>query len=712
MPTDTDTRLGRLSRRVEALRQLTHLINRADDIESFSHGLAEFLCRTFDAGAASLVLVEPTTDELVFHTGSGVPSTILNQARLSRGEGIAGWVCQHHQSANVPVAREDPRFCPRVDQITGFYTRSVLCAPLYRQGQLEGAVQVINRNDGAPFDDDDAAFLDIIAEQVELLVVNVSLIAGLQRRNRELSALIEVDRAVNAVQDLDELLSAIVRSAVEVSQAAGCSVVLRNPETRRLTFYQAVGPAGGKLLDIEMDEGTGVVGYAIDQGESVYVPKAYEDPRFAARIDATTGFRTTSLLAVPLQTADGVIGALELVNLPHVDDPQGLIGLMEALASQAAIALERARMTRQLALRVDQADEQLRATNRNLALEQAKLTAMIGQMADAVIMIDADGRLMLVNQAARRLFGLGDAHLEGQPALEVRNVGLASALAVGEGDEDGAELTIEHPTRRVLRVHAASVRDETGERLGRVVVCTDITGLKELAELRSEVVSFVSHELRTPLTSIKGFAAALLADQRLVAQDLRNFVRVIDHECDRLRRLVSDLLCMSRLDAGRALDVRWQRVDLVELVHHVVEAQTVYAQTRVFETDLPAERLLIDGDQDKLEQILTNLVNNAVKYSESDTPVTVQVVEDGDEVVIRVIDRGYGIAPEDLAHLFQPYGRLADAERRHIRGTGLGLYLTKHLVEAHGGRIDVSSTPGEGSTFSVRLPRRRAWTGE
>ncbi|MBI2300550.1 MAG: GAF domain-containing protein [Armatimonadetes bacterium] len=709
MPDIDELRAQRIEQRFEALRQLSLLIARSGDVAEFAVALAGQLCSTFDAGAASLVLVDPLTDELVFHTANGATGALLNEARLKRGEGIAGWVCQHHQGVNVPQARDDARFCARVDQITGFYTRSVLCAPLYRSGQVEGAVQVLNHNSGGAFAEDDLAFLELIAEQVELLVANAKLITGLQQRNRELTTLIDIDRAVNAVPQISDLLHTIVRAAADVTQAGGCSVILVDPDTSRLTFFQAVGPAGGQLLDITMDPGSGVVGYCIERGESVYVPNAYEDERFLARVDAATGFHTQSILAVPLRTARGVLGALELVNVPAQEDVRGLVSLMEAFASQTALALERARLNERLERRVDLANERLRETNRSLAIEKLKLTGMIGQMADGVIMIDADGVLLLVNDAASRIFALQNEVLEGRPALDVQSVGLAAALAVGDTQPGGQELRLEGPPARVLRVHGATVRSEDGVRIGRVVVCTDITSLIELAQMRTDLVSFVSHELRTPLTSIKGLTGALLADARIDLPDLRSILRMVDHECDRLRRLVSDLLCMSRLESGLAVQVAWQRLDLVDLLRHTAETQAIYSPDHRIELRLPAERLVVEADDDKLEQIFTNLVNNALKYSPAGTTVTVELVSEGPFAVTRVTDEGYGIAAEDLPSLFQQYGRLPDAERRSIRGTGLGLYLTKHLVEAHGGTIEVASEVGRGSTFTVTLPRRRPW---
>lgn len=695
--------------RASALADLTPLLAQATDVASLAVALSAHLCRAFRSAAASLVLVDSATDELVFFTAPDDSSALLNRVRLDRGEGIAGWVCEHQRIANVTSARADERFCMRADEATGFYTRSVLCAPFSVDGVVHGAIEVLNRVDDQPYSPADEVLIADIAAQVSVLVAHARLVTGLRRRNDELTTLIDIDRTVNRVHDLDELVGTILQSAMDVTQAIGGSLVLADADTGVLRFFQAVGAAKAQLLDIKIERGKGLVGACIEDGETVFVRDAYADERFFQDVDLATGFRTRSLMAVPLKTPAGVIGALELVNLPEVEDLDARTSLVEALASQAAVALERAQLYRRLASRVKSADAALQKTNRRLSDEKARLTAMIEHMADAVIMIDADNNLLMVNDAAVSMFGLGRESLVGKALLDVRNPTLAAVLAMGDTEDEGRETRLEEPEPRVMRVHSATVDGPSGERVGRVVVCTDITELTELAKLRTELVSFVSHELRTPLTSIKGFASALLADSRLQHDDHRGFIGIIDHECDRLRRMVADLLCISRIDSGRALEVQWQRVDLVALARRVIDAQEVYSPDHTYELVAPGTEIRIDADSDKLEQILTNLLNNAFKYSPPRS-TTQLVIEPGEaEVALRVADHGYGIASQDLPSLFTQYGRLRDAHSRRIGGTGLGLYLTKHLVEAHGGRLEVESALGRGSTFTVWLPRSRAW---
>ncbi|HIE09896.1 MAG TPA: HAMP domain-containing histidine kinase [Armatimonadetes bacterium] len=184
----------------------------------------------------------------------------------------------------------------------------------------------------------------------------------------------------------------------------------------------------------------------------------------------------------------------------------------------------------------------------------------------------------------------------------------------------------------------------------------------------------------------------------------REFLQLIDVEADRLARLALDLLDISRIESGRPLEVHLEEVDLGEIVDRVIESQRMFAKGHEFEVEIKpgAERIM--ADPDKLEQILVNLVNNAIKYSPKGGRVRVAAERRGREVWISVSDQGIGIRPEELPHLFQRYRRLRDGRGR-VKGTGIGLYLVRHLVEAHGGRIWVESEYGKGSTFTFALPQ-------
>ena len=233
--------------------------------------------------------------------------------------------------------------------------------------------------------------------------------------------------------------------------------------------------------------------------------------------------------------------------------------------------------------------------------------------------------------------------------------------------------------------------------------------LEEASRLKSDFIGMVAHELRNPLTSIRGFVQTLMLDEEAITPELaREFHETIEAESDRLLDMINELLDVSRLEAGRPLTLAVTSIELCPLLEKLVRRQkfSKYYTARhqivtQFADDLPET---IFADEDKLNQILSNLLSNAIKYSPNGGPVTLAAKREGNTVVIAIKDEGVGLTPEQQAKLFRQYERADRDSIRNIPGTGLGLYLVKRLVELHGGTIAIDSTPGNGSTFTLRLP--------
>ncbi len=252
------------------------------------------------------------------------------------------------------------------------------------------------------------------------------------------------------------------------------------------------------------------------------------------------------------------------------------------------------------------------------------------------------------------------------------------------------------------------VRGEDQQIIGTVAIFNDITEIRNVERMKTAFVSTVSHELRTPLTSIKGFIATLLsdADGYYDRETQREFYTIIDTECDRLTRLIGDLLNVSRIEAGRALDLNPKPIQIPSLISKVVSVQRSYTNKHTFNVRVDEDFPTIIADEDKVDQILTNLTNNAIKYSPGGGEITITGRVDEDKVTISVADQGVGIPKEHLPKVFDRFHRVDNRDTREVGGTGIGLYLVKHLVEAHGGKIWVESKVGKGTTFFFTLPEK------
>jgi two-component system phosphate regulon sensor histidine kinase PhoR len=345
----------------------------------------------------------------------------------------------------------------------------------------------------------------------------------------------------------------------------------------------------------------------------------------------------------------------------------------------------------------------------DLQEERAKATAILDAMVEGVIAVDGHECIVLMNERARALFGVGPGRGEGKPAQEViRNADLHElfrATRAATGDTPvRRELRVGHPVARTVEVNAVPLRLSAGEP-GAVMVLHDVTALRRLERVRTEFVANVSHELRTPLTAIQGYLETLLGGALEEREHARRFLEIAFRHTERLGRLLNDLTDLSNIELGK-VSLRLGPTRFGEVLASVLDIVRPKAEAgRVgLIADVEPRDLVVHADHDRLAQILINLVDNAVKYTRENGWVTVRARPlDAGRVEVLVRDTGVGIPRTDLPRITERFYRVDKARSRELGGTGLGLAIVKHLVLAHGGELTITSEEGEGTTVRFTL---------
>ncbi len=332
--------------------------------------------------------------------------------------------------------------------------------------------------------------------------------------------------------------------------------------------------------------------------------------------------------------------------------------------------------------------------------------AILSSMGEGLLAVDRDERIITINNAAAQLFGVEPESVTHRILHDsLRNSALQRLIGDILAGKDTLEAEIVIPGVRecYLLASGSILTDSDGSAVGAVVVLNDVTRLRQLETIRRDFVANVSHELRTPITSIKGFAETLRETDDMEPHDAEEFLSIIVKQADRLNQIIDDLLSLSQLE--QAPDIEFLESGLAETIESAVQECSVSASGKAIALSVKCDPdLRVRMNRQLIEQALVNLIDNAVKYSDSGSEVVLRVEQSEGTVLINVADSGCGIDNVHFDRLFERFYRVDKARSREEGGTGLGLAIVKHIVLAHSGQVTVKSTPGDGSTFTICLP--------
>ncbi|WHY34229.1 cell wall metabolism sensor histidine kinase WalK [Cytobacillus firmus] len=363
----------------------------------------------------------------------------------------------------------------------------------------------------------------------------------------------------------------------------------------------------------------------------------------------------------------------------------------------------------QLAITFNSLTKKLQEAHATTEGERRKLSSVLSYMTDGVIATDRKGRVILINEPAAKMLNVSRETVLSSPIVSL--LGLEEDYTFEEllDEQDSVILDYSSKTKTlILRANFSVIQKETGFVNGLITVLHDITEQEKIDMERREFVANVSHELRTPLTTMRSYLEAL-ADGAWKDEEIApNFLDVTQNETERMIRLVNDLLQLSKMDSkDYRLSKDW--IDFIFFYNRIIDRFEMTKQQNVtFERRLPDHSAFVEIDEDKLTQVLDNIISNALKYSPEGGKVTFSIEEKDEFIIVSVSDQGVGIPKENIEQIFERFYRVDKARTRKLGGTGLGLAIAKEMVEAHGGKIWAASTEGKGTTISFSLPYVRS----
>ncbi len=623
--------------------------------------------------------------------------------------------------------------------------------PLNAGAETIGALSIASRDAIVNYTRGQLELLQNIADHTAGAIVKSRLLQETERRARQLSTLNEITRQLTSTLESEPLLNNILENAVSILNCEAGSLFLVDEQTDELIFKVTVGPpVSASLIGQRLPPGSGIVGRAVQTRTPVIDNDAQHSGSRHVATDEQTGFVTRALLAVPLQIKDRVLGVIEVINrrdrLPFGDDDQNLL---TAFAGQAAVAIENARLytltDQELTARVEELsvmqriDRELNASlemgramriTLDWAMRQSHSQAgLIGMLADNNL------RIMAHQGYGEHLAGyaetpmpmdlpaLRQAVASGQPQRQALDPAMGGSLLPEAIDQIVIPIRREAQVIGLLMLESLNRTEEDisflnrlGDHAAIAIANAQLYDEVQAAnEAKSEFVSFVAHELKNPMTSIKGYTELLAGGKVGAINEMQaNFLHTIRSNVERMSTLVSDLNDNSKIEAGR-LRLDFKAVAVPEVVDEVVRSthRQIEDKKQTVDVALPEFLPAVWADRTRVGQVLTNLVSNAHKYTPEEGHIIVGSevannqwdLEGAARVVhIWVRDSGIGISVEDQAKIFQKFFRSEDQKAREAPGTGLGLNITKSLVEMQGGRIWFESEFRKGTTFHFTIP--------
>jgi two-component system, NtrC family, sensor kinase len=696
----------RRAEELAALYTTSQLITARLDVASVLDRISGSVSALIGSTGCGIGLFDATRTHLIHAAAHGYKSEEWRALAMPIGEGLMGRCAESGEAIRVDDVRRDPR-STRLDVDEREGIRSMLCVPLRVAGTPLGVISAFSTRPAA-FSTHHQRVLEDFAEQAGIAIQNAQLFEESVRNARETQALLEAGRAVTASLDLARTIHVIMEQARTVLNVSSCGIMMRD-EQGVLSSIASLDLPDEMVASIRIQEGQGITGRAVAERRPVYSADLWNDPRVQfPELQRQQGFR--SLMAAPLRVGERAIGAILVFRRDVHEFSADEAELLMALADQAAIAVEHARLYERLEARV---------ADRTRQLDQQKrfVEVVLETLPLGVFVLDADLAIVRANRAGTGV--LGDAPL-GKP--------FASLLPPARTAEAEAFLRTAVSTRRVetvefeiaaggdVRVLRLTVAPLAGAAAHVVLLVADVTHAKQLERqmllterltTAGRLAAGVAHELNNPLATIAGCAEALAARlgegglaERPELTDFRGYLTLIEEEAFRCKEITGSLLQFVREPGDRRAPTDLNTVvqKTIELLSH----QSRFAASQ-FHTELADDLPPTVINEGQFRQVFLGVASNGLEAMDGRGRLTIRTRAIRDEVEVDFEDEGPGISDDILARIFDPFF----TTKPPGQGTGLGLAIAQGIVADHGGRIEVQTRPGKGSVFRIAVPIER-----
>lgn len=675
---------------LELLIQVNREVAAALDLRTVLQRLVLAAMQHVGGERGSIIVLDDTgkpIDATIVY-GTSLHEHTARQLRETVDRGLAGWVIRHRKAALVPDTSMDERWLRRPDDaLDRSGSKAALCVPLLARERMVGVLTLVHSVPGA-FGPEHLELTQAIADQASIAVLNARLYTESSRQARIMTALADGAAAFNSSLDLHEVWQRVLNQTLQAMQVETTAIGLVDGPERAIIFRAATGQNAGNIVDRHIPGGQGLVGQVIREGRGLVIASTTQDRRFT-ETDQFSGINVRSIAIAPIQAQGKIIGVLEAINpIAHGFDSDALT-VMTGIGALAGASISNAQLFEQL----ENAHQRYRE--------------LFEESIDPIFITDRQGRITEANREAVRLSGLQPDQLRDMAIDRLHQVNWARVGMAYEKllDQDAASYeSVLHKSdgdKIPVIIYARHVEFEDTDSIQWTL--HDISERKELDALREDLTSMIYHDLRSPLGNIVSSLGVL---QGIVGEDeaANSILKVASHSTDRIQRLIDSLLDINRLESGQSIaeqaEVRAE--DLIRAaVNDAGPSAAGRRQTVGINIVEPVPAIWVDPDM--IRRVLINLLENAIKYSKTETSIEIGAKRDGEAIQFWVQDHGPGIPATDHKRVFEKFARVKAGSHRPS-GLGIGLAFCRTAVLAHGGNIWIESEEGKGSRFIFTLP--------